>query len=389
MRRFSSFWLQCAGIAARGNSAFANDWQWLVGYPAIAVALWFAGYFYAELSGRIEVTLSTAGLGVLAAAAAAFVITWLSAFLVRLANAPISLFFAEKKRADESDAKLSAIASNGLPTRNVCLGEAVSYVSFREWGRTFLEAMALRNAPLVKANPAYDHFLQAIADGEVPVWGKRFQGEVHEPIENSFWFDNRLDFLSLARKEAISESSDHIGTKATSYTHLMTSRETVERYWPRVGDTGPRAVSALQISFGMDHAYTHANTRNLHQYERIYSFRLTNRGPKTLSECRVIVESVDVDTGIVFPQVLAKEIKLAPGDHVFVPFVSYGEPMNTAIGDTGDSFTCLATVEPKPFFDVGENVLVKLRATGIDTLPHEAQCRMWVDENGRLQIQDE
>jgi hypothetical protein len=273
--------------------------------------------------------------------------------------------------------------------RNVSLGEAVSYVSFREWGRTFMEAIASQNAPLVKANQAYDYFLQALADGEIPVWGKKFQGEVHAPIENNFWFNNRLDFLSLTRKESATESSDHMGTKATSYTDLMTSREAVEAYWPRVGDTGVRAVSALHISFGMDHSFKSAKTRNLHQYERIYSFKLTNRGPKTLSECRVIVESVDADTGIVFPQTLAETIRLAPGDHVFVPIVSYGEPMNIAHGDAGDTFTCLATPEPQPFFDVGENVLVKLRATGIDTLPHEAQCRMWVDEKGRLQIQDE
>jgi hypothetical protein len=63
--------------------------------------------------------------------------------------------------------------------------------------------------------------------------------------------------------------------------------------------------------------------------------------------------------------------------------------MNTAIGDTGDTFTCLVTPEPKPFFDAGETALIKLRATGIDTLPHEAQCRMWVDENAKLQIQSE
>jgi hypothetical protein len=273
--------------------------------------------------------------------------------------------------------------------RNVCLGEAVSYVSFREWGHSFMEAMASRNATMVNVSLAYDHFLQALADGEIPIWGKRFQGEVHTPIENNFWFDNRIDFLSLGKKEPITESSTHTGTKANSYSHLMTSREAVERYWPRIGDTGPRAVSALQILFGMDDAYKTAKTRNLHQYERILSFKLVNRGPKTLSECRVIVESVDVNTGIIFPQTLAKDIKLAPGDHVFVPLVSYGEAMNVAHGDTGDSFTCLATPEPKPFFDVGENVLIKLRATGIDTLPHEAQCRMWVDENIRLQIQSE
>jgi hypothetical protein len=314
---------------------------------------------------------------------------WAALAFCALGFASYRLWRSQYDRATELEVKLEkANGASPKNIRNVCLGEAVSYVSFREWGHTFMEAMAL-NAALVKAGPAYDYFLQAMADGEIPVWGKKFQSEVHAPIENSFWFSNRLDFLSLGTKEPISECSDHTGTLANSYTHLMTSREAVERYWPRVGDTGARAVSALQILFGMDHVYRSAKTRNLHQYERILSFKLTNRGPKTLSECRVIVESVDVNTGIVFPQALAKEIRLAPGDHVFVPFVSYGEPMNTAIGDTGDSFTCLATPEPKPFFDVGENVSIKLRATGIDTLPHKAQCRMWVDENGRLQIQGE
>jgi len=292
------------------------------------------------------------------------------------------LWRTQYDRATDLEAKLErADGAKPKNIRNVLLGEAVSYVSFREWGHTFLEAIASQNAPLVNANQAYDYFLQALADDEIPIWGKKFQGEVHAPIENSFWFNNRLDFLSLAKKESASESSDYVGTKATGYTDLMTSREAVEQYWPRVGTAGPRAVSALHIVFGMDHAYQNSKTRNGLQYERILSFKLTNRGPKTLSECRVIVESVDTNTGIVFPQALVNDVTLAPGDHIFVPIVTYGENM-------GDSFTCLATPEPKPFFDVGENVLVKLLATGIDTVPHEAQCRMWVD-NGKLQIQGE
>jgi hypothetical protein len=272
--------------------------------------------------------------------------------------------------------------------RNVSVSEAIGYVAFRDWGTRFIQAISATSAPMIKAGIAYDLFLQSIADGEIPVWGKKQEAGVHEPIPHEYWFENRIDFKDLMLDHASSEPNEG-PFKGDYYKSLMTSREAVEHYWPRVGHTGPRAISALQISFGMDHAYKSANTRNLHEYERILSFKLINRGPKTLSDCRVIVESVDVSTGIVFPQTLAEEIKLAPGDHVFVPFVSYGEPMKMAIGDTGDTFTCLATPKPKPFFDVGENVLIKLRATGIDTLPHEAQCRAWVDENGRLQIQGE
>jgi len=103
MRRFFSFWWQCARTAFWGNAAFANDWQWLLGYPITAASLWILGYFYAELSGRIEVTLATGALGALAAAFVAYVITWLASFIARLFNAPVILFYEQKDRADKLD----------------------------------------------------------------------------------------------------------------------------------------------------------------------------------------------------------------------------------------------------------------------------------------------
>jgi hypothetical protein len=101
MRRFFLFYWQCTKIAARENSAFANDWQWLIGYPATAAVLWLLGYFYAELSGRIEVTLSTGALGALAAAFVAYIITWLVSFIGRFLNAPVRLYYEQKDRADK------------------------------------------------------------------------------------------------------------------------------------------------------------------------------------------------------------------------------------------------------------------------------------------------
>jgi hypothetical protein len=101
MRRFIAFWWLCVRKAFWGNTAFANDWQWLVGYPATAALLWALGYFYAEFSGRVEVTLANGALGALAAAFIAFVITWIIAFVARLLDAPVELYHCEKDRADQ------------------------------------------------------------------------------------------------------------------------------------------------------------------------------------------------------------------------------------------------------------------------------------------------
>ena len=112
MRRFFAFWWECARTAFKGNSAFANDWQWLVGYPTTAVILWIIGYFYAELSGKIEVTLTTGALGALGAAAIAYFITWLAAFVVRFLNQPAQLFDEQKSRADRLQERLEQISND-------------------------------------------------------------------------------------------------------------------------------------------------------------------------------------------------------------------------------------------------------------------------------------
>ena len=101
IQRFLKFWWRCARIAFWGNAPFANDWQWLLGYPATALIVSVAGYFYADLSGRIELTLTNGAIGLLVAAVIAFVITWLVAFLARLLNQPVMLYFDEKARADK------------------------------------------------------------------------------------------------------------------------------------------------------------------------------------------------------------------------------------------------------------------------------------------------
>jgi len=96
MRRFISFWRMCAKQAFWGNTAFANDWQWMFGIPAASAA----GALLARVMGVKELTSGNAIFDVFLAGLGAFIITWLVAFVVRLTFAPVTLYCAEKARAD-------------------------------------------------------------------------------------------------------------------------------------------------------------------------------------------------------------------------------------------------------------------------------------------------
>jgi hypothetical protein len=95
-------WWTCARRAFWGNTAFANDWQWVFGVPLCsAVVVW--------LSSKYQLSDLTTGSPIgdaFLAALAAFIVTWLVAFFVRLLNAPVVLYDEQKRTAE------GAVASN-------------------------------------------------------------------------------------------------------------------------------------------------------------------------------------------------------------------------------------------------------------------------------------
>jgi hypothetical protein len=96
MRRFLRFWWRCAVLAGRGNVAFANSWQWLFGFPLFSG---IAGFF-ASREGVASMSTGSPVLDGVLISFGSFLATWAVAFVVRLANAPVTLFHAEKERAD-------------------------------------------------------------------------------------------------------------------------------------------------------------------------------------------------------------------------------------------------------------------------------------------------
>jgi hypothetical protein len=103
VRNFFCFYWQCVKHAARGCTPAANDWQWLIGFPLLAVILWLVRLRYGE---GVQLFSQDSALGVLIAAAAAFVLTWVATFLVKFTRAPVNLYQEEKTRADALAAKM-------------------------------------------------------------------------------------------------------------------------------------------------------------------------------------------------------------------------------------------------------------------------------------------
>jgi hypothetical protein len=96
MRQFFKFWWLCVRTAFRGNTAFANDWQWLFGVPVCSGL----AVFVARQQGISELSTGNVITDAVLAALGAFVVTWLVAFAVRVLNAPMILYNEEKRKAD-------------------------------------------------------------------------------------------------------------------------------------------------------------------------------------------------------------------------------------------------------------------------------------------------
>jgi hypothetical protein len=114
------------------------------------------------------------------------------------------------------------------PIRDVTVGEAMAYLGFHEWEKTFFDAAS--SAEMAGAK-LYDNLLQAAADGIIPIWGKSGNQTVYEPIPREFWYENRIDWFSLLRGSAVTESSKHT-FNGGRYLELMTSRAAVKKLRP-------------------------------------------------------------------------------------------------------------------------------------------------------------
>jgi hypothetical protein len=104
-REVIKFWWQCAKVAGKQSSQFANDYQWLFGFPILAAIL----YVVSKWRGGAPLTISQdTAVGAFEAALIAFALTWLISFTWRVIEASANFHGSEKARADTLQAALDA-----------------------------------------------------------------------------------------------------------------------------------------------------------------------------------------------------------------------------------------------------------------------------------------
>lgn len=180
-------------------------------------------------AGRDAVSVMDAAYKMFAAAplwAMALFVVGLANFLM-LALGPWLRQQIEKKRWDNSPAASAAHSVEPF-TRDVSVGEAIAYLAFGSWGRTFTEAASSHD---VSGEWEYKQFKQAAADGDIPVWGRSGKFRVFEPIPKEFWRKNHFDWFNLLRGDCGTEPIAKGNHTEVRYSETMTSKAATELYF--------------------------------------------------------------------------------------------------------------------------------------------------------------
>ncbi len=146
--------------------------------------------------------------------------------------------------------------------------------------------------------------------------------------------------------------------------------------------------STIKMSVGESGPYFKTDG-SVYDIRRTYNIKLENTAQsKSLSDCSIHIIEVAPPTDYEGPWLLQDGIMLAAGAHTFIPLVTYREPREPGKYGTGDTFATMGTATGHPTLDVGPQYTLKLRATAQDTAFCDFECRVWVDENHRLRIQE-
>jgi hypothetical protein len=163
----------------------------------------------------------------------------------------------------------------------------------------------------------------------------------------------------------------------------------------RDSDISPSARTAaktIEIKYGEDGPFERLLSTDLSRLERLLSLEFVNPYPdKTITQCKLEIINIEPFAGPRRPLVLRDNFTLPGGDHVFIPFVRYGESRSvdrSVIADTAIA-VCAPEGEYPNFLaalphDV-ENILT-IRATAIDAAVCEQRVIVWVGAGTRLRI---
>jgi hypothetical protein len=229
MRRFFQFWRQCCGLAFKGNSSFANGWQWMFGTPFVTAV----GAYLAARSGVTELTTGYPILDAFVAALAAFIITWFVAFCVRLLRVPVNLVDIQIERTRAAEARLLAMAR---PYPDWPIHELFTHIRPDLLDRVDKE---VENTWDRVGNDVRDQ----AALGRLKTWGRAVrsgadktlgQRETLRLIETSYWTDAFFTY-SFFDNTAVDAPHTYLqrGRSGPEYTDLHVNQIEALSIWPK------------------------------------------------------------------------------------------------------------------------------------------------------------
>ena len=148
-----------------------------------------------------------------------------TAMLVRVVAAP---FWIWRDDQQEIGTLRSALAP---AKRDTALAEAVAYVYFREWGRSFYDAADDGGEALLNI---LDDIRQHARDDAISVWGKPDgRHGLLERIDPDYWIDHLLNWFALVDGEANAKAINTLRAHLPEYRQLMVCAAEFEREWPK------------------------------------------------------------------------------------------------------------------------------------------------------------
>jgi hypothetical protein len=153
-----------------------------------------------------------------------------------------------------------------------------------------------------------------------------------------------------------------------------------------------KATPKIEIAYGEDGPFEKLTNAQIYRLERMLLIEFKNPyQDRAITNCKLEVTTAGPLVGQRRSFVLRDNFTLAGGDHVFIPFVSYGESRTIASGVAGDSGIAVCAPEgSSPHFlstlpVKGEHVIALL-ATAIEAAACEEQVVVWVGAGTRLRI---
>jgi hypothetical protein len=210
-------------------------------------------------------------------------VIWLAIGAVSLVSVFAALFVIEAllvvpfrlwKEATSDGLQTAKDVDVGKPKRDVSVDEAIAYIAYRKWGKSFFDTVSSSEADGIQE---FHEFHQAAYDNHIPIWGIENGTDVHTQIPSDYWHRRKIDWFTVLKGNAKTESTNQpLPSHDENYSSLMTSRRLVEKTWPRDTKSALRfGAPTIEVIKGEDDR----------QKKVICVLPITNRGPELLREC--------------------------------------------------------------------------------------------------------